>query len=750
MSTSIIGAAVRRVDGPLKVTGAAPYALDHRLENMAHGYPVWSTVGNAHIASIDTAAADGMPGVLAILHHGNTEPLFRPPERFEPLSRAGEIRPPFEDDNVYYYGQFVALVVANTFAQAQEAASKVKVHYEARPPVVEIADAPAPQGPPRVHYSRGDAQPAFDAAPVKVDQTYVIPVETHNPMEMHATIAAWDGDKVTLYETTQGVVNHQHVISQMLGTPLDRITVVSPFCGSGFGGKLFPWPQSLLAALGAQRVRRPVQVQVPRDLMFTTVGHRPLTQQRMRLGAAQDGKLVSIQHDVQQPTSMVDEFVEGCTGVTTMLYSCANVGARQTLIPMNIGTPTPMRGPGIVPGLFPLESAMDELAVQLGMDPLELRLKNYAEQDESFNPVRPFSSKHLRECYQTGAEKWGWSQRTPGVGSMRQGDEIVGWGMATATWHAGRGSATVRVRLNADGTARASCATQDIGTGTYTIFAQIVSDKTGIPIEKIEVVLGDSTLPDGPTSGGSTVTATVLPAVSQATQGAVDRVIAAAQQTPGSPFYPSQAAAAAGDPPKLAMTAGRIHLADQPPGSGVPFGQILAGARLAALEGEARTAPDPKEMHQFSAHSFGAQFIEVAWDPGIARLRVSKALTVIDAGRIINAKTGRNQILGAVVMGIGMGLFEETLYDKRNAKPLNNNFADYLVPTNADIPELECIFVQYPDLHVNEYGARGIGEIGLAGVAPALTSAVYHATGVRVRKLPVRIEELLAGQTRVA
>jgi xanthine dehydrogenase YagR molybdenum-binding subunit len=476
--------------------------------------------------------------------------------------------------------------------------------------------------------------------------------------------------------------------------------------------------------------------------MFTTVGHRPMTRQHMRIGATQEGKLVSIQHDVVQPTSMVDTYMEACTGVTTMLYSCDNLTAQQTLVERNLGTPTPMRGPGIVPGLFPLESAMDELAIKLNMDPLELRLKNYAEQDESFNPVRPWSSKRLRECYQTGAEKFGWSKRTPEVGSMKSDNEILGWGMATATWHAGRGAATVRVRLNADGTARATCATQDIGTGTYTIFAQIVSEKTGIPLDKIEVILGSTDLPPGPTSGGSTVTATVSPAIAQATQGAVDRVIAAAQSIPSSPFHPNNLPV--GDPVKLVMTAGRIHATGKPPESGVPFGEILAAGKLAALENEARTAPDPAREHEYSAHSFGAQFIEVAWDPGIAHLRVSRALTVIDAGRIINHKAGRNQILGAVVMGIGMGMFEETIYDPRNAKPINNNFADYIVPTNADIPELDCIFVEYPDLHLNEYGARGIGEIGLAGVASALTMAVYHATGIRVRKLPVRIEDLIA------
>ena len=744
---SIIGSPVARVDGTLKVSGGARYAADHPLANIAFGVPVASTVGNATIANIDTSVAQRMPGVLTIIHHGNTDPLFRPAGGLLPSSRAGEVRPPFEDDKVYYYGQYVALVVANTFEQAQDAASKLKVDYDTHPSVVELGDAPPPQGPPRIHYARGKADEAFASAPVRIDETYVIPPETHNPMEMHATTARWDGDKVILYESSQGVVNHQHVISEMLGIPLDQVQVLSPFIGSGFGGKLFPWPHSLMAAMAAKRVKRPVKVMVPRALMFTAVGHRPLTQQRVRLGATQEGKLLSVQHDVLQPTSLVDTYVEACTGVTTMLYSCENLTANQTLVPMNIGTPTPMRGPGIVPGLYPIESAMDELAIKLNLDPLELRLKNYSEQDESFTPHRPYSSKHLRECYQIGAEKFGWSKRTPQVGSMKRGDEILGMGMATATWHAGRGSATVRVRLNADGTARATCATQDIGTGTYTVFAQVVSEKTGIPIDKIEVVLGDTALPDGPTSGGSTVTATILPAVDAATNGAIDRVIAAAQTLPSSPF---KRASAGGDPPALKMTAGRIHAADAPPESGMPFQEVLAQKRLAALEAESRTAPDPATAHQYSAHSFGAQFIEVAWDPGIARLRVSRALTVIDAGRIINHRTGRNQILGAVVMGIGMALFEETLYDHRNAKPLNNNFADYIVPTNADIPDLDCIFVEYPDLHLNDYGARGIGEIGLAGIASALTMAVYHATGVRVRKLPVRMEDLIAGQQMTA
>jgi len=734
MSTSVIGAAVSRIDGKLKVTGAAHYAVDHPMDEIAYGVGIPSTIASGSITRISSSTAESMPGVIAVLHHGNTDPLFRPANPFEHDSRAGESRPPFEDDKVYYYGQFVALVVANTFEQAQDAATRVKIEYQEIKPLVRLSDAPPPSGAPARNYKRGDADGSFKSAPVQIDFTYTTPAETHNPMEMHGTIALWNGNKVTLYETTQGVVNHQHVMSEMIGVPLEDVHVISPFCGSGFGGKLFPWPHSMLAAIAARKVERPVKVSVPRSLMFTTVGHRPFTQQRVRIGATKDGKLVSLQHDVVTPSSIIDAYAENCTEPTPLLYSCANVSAQQHVVHLNIGTPTPMRGPGTTPGLFAIESAMDDLAIKLNLDPLDLRLRNYAEMDESSN--KPFSSKHLREAYQKGAERFGWSRRNPKVGSMRDGDLILGWGMASCTWPAGRGSAEVRVRLNADGTARASSATQDIGTGTYTIFAQVVSEKTGIPVEKIDVVLGDSSLPPGPMSGGSTGNASVLPAIAAAAEDAVNTLKAVAVKTEGSPFFNA-------DAKTLNLTGGRLHAQDKSPDSGVPFGEVLKMRRLAGIEGQAKTSPD-ENSHKLSSHTFGAQFCEVTWDPGIARLRVSRWVTVMDAGRIINHKTARNQILGGVVMGIGMGLFEETRYDQRNGKPLNNNFADYIVSTNADIPELDCIFVEYPDLNLNEYGARGVGEIGLTGVASALTMAVHHATGVRVRDLPIRIEQLLA------
>jgi xanthine dehydrogenase YagR molybdenum-binding subunit len=734
MSTSVVGQEVTRIDGKLKVTGKAPYAVEHSIDNLVYGVAVASTIANGRIKSIDTIQAEKMPGVLAILHHGNAEKLYRPAGSLEETSRPGESRPPFEDDKIYYYGQFVALVVAGTFERAQDAASHVRVEYDAARPAVQLDDGQK-QPVARADYSRGDFNSAFQQAEVKLDETYITPIEVHNPMEMHGTIAVWDEskNKLTLYETSQGVVNHHNVASQVLGLPPESIQIISPFIGSGFGCKLFPWPHSWLAAMASRRLKRPVKVSVPRTLMFTTVGHRPTVRQRIRIGASPDGKLLAFGNEVLQSSSKIDDFLEDCVEPTSMLYSCANVAAVQHEVTLNTGTPTPMRGPGRTPALFGIESALDELAVKLNLDPLELRMRNYAENDESSG--HPWSSKHLREAYQIGAEKFGWSERNPKIGSMTRNGEILGWGMATCTWPAHQRGAEVRVALLADGTARASCATQDIGTGTYTIFAEIVSDKTGIPVDKIQVLLGDSSLPPGPTSGGSSATSTVIPAIAKATENAVQAVLKAAAKSSDSPFSKS-------DPTTLKMTTGRVHEQSKSPESGVPFQQILAAARLVGLDGHAKTEGTP-EQKKHSTHSFGAHFCEVSFDPEIVRLRVTRWVSVIDGGRMINQKTARNQIMGSVTMGIGMGMLEEAVYDKRTGHPINNNYADYLVAVNTDVPNIECIFLDYPDTIMNEYGARGIGEIGLTGCASALTSATYHATGIRVRELPIRIEKLL-------
>jgi xanthine dehydrogenase YagR molybdenum-binding subunit len=496
-----------------------------------------------------------------------------------------------------------------------------------------------------------------------------------------------------------------------------------------------------LAAAAARQLNRPVKLSVTRKMMFMDVGHRPRTQQHMKFAASADGKLVSLHHDYRNHTSYTDDIKENCGEATPFIYSTPNLLLTSALVRRNVGTPTPMRGPGAVPGLFAIESAMDELAIALKMDPVEFRLKNDTLVDESQN--KPFSSRHLKECLTLGAEKFGWAKRTPGVGSMRKGDLILGWGVAAATWGANRGPCQATVALLNDGTARVSCGTQDVGTGTYTVFAQVVSDRTGIPVDRIRVVIGDSSLVPGPTSGGSTATATVLPAIADATDNAKKVAISTAIATEGSPFHGKSA-------DSLAFSDGMVHIKTQPSSSGVPYARLLKMAQVAAANGEGNSGPlgaDPN-ARKYSAHSFGAQFVEVEYDPEIVRLRVSRVVTVIDGGRIINMKTATNQILGAVVMGVGMGMLEETIYDHRNGLPINSNFADYLVSTHPDSPKIEVHFLDYPDPVLGEYGARGIGEIGLAGVAPAMTAAVYHATGVRVRELPIRIEDLLKSTVR--
>jgi xanthine dehydrogenase YagR molybdenum-binding subunit len=737
--SAIIGASVPRIDGPLKTTGAAMYAGDYNFPRMAYAVPVCSTIANGKIRSLDTSAAEKLPGVLLILHNGNIGGIFR---NVPTSGRASESRPPLSDNTIGYYGQYVALAVAKTFAQAQAAAATIRVQYDpGKPNVSTVFDDPMPaigaHGGPHIQSQRGDSDAAFASAPVKIDFTYSTPVETHNPMEMHATTAIWRGPRLTLYESTQGVVNHHSVMAQVLGLQPEDLEIISRFIGSGFGGKLFPWPHSALCAVAARKLDRPVKLVVSRQMMFSDVGHRPRTQQRMRLGATPQGKLLSLQQDYLNHTSQLDDIRENCGEATPFLYSTPNLRVSSGLVRRNVGTPTPMRGPGAVPGLFALESAMDELAIKLNMDPVQLRLGLDTLTDEESN--KPFSSRHLKECLQVGSDKFGWSRRTPQIGSMRasgpDGDVILGWGVACASWGAGRGPAQCSVTLLPDGTARVSSATQDIGTGTYTVIAQVVSDRTGIPVDKVEVILGDSSLPPGPLSGGSTATASILPAILDGVDAAVKNLLAIAVHVPTSPFNGQ-------DDTTLTLTNGRVHAKSQPSSSGTPFGDILRTANLASARGEGKSTGNPNAS-KYSMHSFGAQFAEVQWDPGIARLRVSRIVTVIDGGRIINRSAAANQCAGAAVMGVGMALFEATRYDPRNGAPINSNFADYIVPTNADTPLIDVHFLDIPDPLMGSYGARGIGEIGLAGVAPAIANAVHHATGVRVRELPIRIEDLL-------
>lgn len=737
MNESIIGVPQRRIDGQLKVSGKARYAADHPMVGMLYAYGVYSTIARGQISTLDDAKALKMPGVVSIVHHLNCPTLHRTPAtpmdmaKILEASKVDEFRTPFEDDRVSYPGQFVALVVAQTFEQARAAAHQVSVEYDVAEPITSLTEglkAQAPQDGAGGH-TRGTPEPAFASAAKKIDVTYTTPVENHNPMEMHATTAWWEDGHLFVYESSQGVVNHRNVLANVFDLPPDQVEVRAPFIGSGFGSKLWPWPHSVAACVAAKITGRPVQLMLPRAQMFTTSGHRPQTSQRMRLATDGQGKLVSLRHESINSTSTTDAYTEPCASVTKSLYACPNVLVSHKNVPVNRGTPTSMRAPGAAPGLFALESAIDEMALANGIDPLDFRLLNRAAKDESVG--LPWSSNHLEEAMNVAAQKIGWQQRNPEIGSMRDGDEIIGYGMSACNWEASQVPTDARVMLRADGTALAQCGLQDIGTGTYTVVAQTLSQLSGLALDRIEVQLGSSAYPPGAMSGGSWATSSVMPAIAGATRQALDnlRQIAVLK---GAPFEGQKTE-------DLHVEDGHLVCGDQR----ASFGDILDSQRVAHAEGTFQSGAAKTDTYSF--RSFGAHFVEVRWDLGISRLRVTRVVSAIDVGQVVNPLAARNQVEGAIVMGIGMALFEAGEYDPNSGLPTNNNFAEYVVPVHADQPDIDITLLDYPDLNFSEFGARGIGEIGITGLAAAIANAVYHATGIRIRDLPITKEKLMHG-----
>jgi xanthine dehydrogenase YagR molybdenum-binding subunit len=743
-TASPIGRDTPRVDGPLKVTGTAQYASDFHFPGLLYAVPVEATIANGKIQKLDTTEAEKMPGVRAIFHRANIGKIFRSVMGKGMEGICVERRPPFEDDVVRYYGQYVALAVAETFETAKAAADAVRVTYSREKPNVETdlkadddpKEVATTYGPEkRLQSERGEPDAAFASAPVKLDQIYVTPAETHNPIELQGATAMWDGSMLTLYEESQAIFNMRSVLAQMFGLPKENVRVITKFVGSGFGSKLWPWTHCPLAVAAARQLGKPVKLVLSRKMTFQTAGHRARTQQRVRLGATPEGKLVSLLHDYVYERSMLDDYHENCGEATAFQYSVPNLRVKFGRAKRNIGTPSDMRGPGAVTGLYATESAVNELADQLKIDPVRLRVLNEPKIDEGLGI--PFSSRHYLECLELGAEKFGWSKRTPEMGSMKRDGLVLGWGMAGAAWIAARFAAEANFELRDDGTARVACGTQDIGTGTYTILAQLASLKAGVPLDRVEVALGDTSLPEGPVSGGSMATGSVVPAVFAAADNAITALLTIAATTPGSPFEKQKL-------DDLAFEGGRVFVKAEKSAGTVPFADLLRRANLRLVTGSGKAeATFGEKKSKFSTHSFGCHFVEVTWQPEIARLRVNRVLTVIDAGRIINPLAGRNQIEGAVVMGIGMALLEHTTYEPQNGAPINSNLADYIVAVNADVPSIDVHFLDFPDKEINELGARGIGEIGLAGIAAAITAATYHATGVRVRELPIKIEDLL-------
>jgi xanthine dehydrogenase YagR molybdenum-binding subunit len=714
----VSGKPLNRVDGRLKVTGAARYASEAQVADVLYGVLVTSTIARGKVATIDTASAEKAPGVVAVLTHRN---IPRIPGREEvpgtPDPAVGRPLQPFQDNTVYHNGQPIAVVVADTLERATRAAALIRATYREERAVADFISAAArafpptePKAPERnrqkpAHYERGAPDKAFGEAAVQVVQTYTIPTEHHNPMEPHATLALWDGPKLTLYEKTQGVDMTQRQVSQALGIPTENVHVISPFVGGAFGTCLRTWPYTLIAALAARHVRRPVKLVLTRAQMFTMTGYRPYTVQKVELGATREGMLTAIRHEATGQTSTYEEYTETVLNPTRILYACPNVRTRYRLAAMNVNTPAPMRGPGEATGVFALESALDELAAKLKMDPVELRLRNFTDVDPQAG--LPWSSNSLKECYRAAAEKFGWAGRKLQSQSMRAGRLLVGYGMATATWPTHRQPATVLVRLLADGTAVVRTATADIGPGTYTAMTQIAADALGLPAAKVHFELGDSNLPPAPIEGGSMTLASVGSAVHEAALAARDEVR------------------------KLAGTDAEGSFAD-----------ILKRHNKGSLEvtHKSKIAGGGERL---SMRAFGAQFVEVHVDPDLGTVRVARVVSRIAAGRIINPKTAHSQAIGGIVGGIGMAHLEYTVWDPRNARVVNANLADYHVPVNADIPDIDAEFIEEKDRHVNPLGAKGLAELALVGVAPAVANAVYHATGKRVRDLPITIEKLL-------
>jgi xanthine dehydrogenase YagR molybdenum-binding subunit len=729
-----IGQPVDRVDGHLKVTGAAKYAAEFELPDIAHAVLVQSTIGAGEVTGFDLARASAMPGVLAVVT----------PENAPRLSTNGgapqTVRAPLlQDKRVHYNGQHVAVVVADTLERAVAAAAAVRVGYRREEPLTSMDAVLGQAYPPRKFRNgerppdttRGDPDAAFSAAAVKLEASYTTPIEHHNPMEPHATIARWDGDRLTVWTTTQGISGAQQSLATLFGVDRDKVRVLCPYVGGGFGSKGNTWPPAVIAAMAARVVNRPVKLVTTRAQMFTSNGYRPRTLQKLRFAADADGRLVAMRHDGFSQTSMpaLGEFAEPVGLATEMLYACPNVAVTHRLVSLNASLPTYMRAPGLASGNFALESAMDELAVALKMDPLEFRLRNYAEQDPHEN--KPYASKALRECYQQGAELFGWAHRWAEPRSMRDGDVLIGWGMATSTYPTHRMPAKAHVRMNADGSAVVQVGTQDIGTGTYTVMSQIAADTLGLPVERVRFELGDSAFPPAPVSGGSMTVASVGPAVLAACQAVRDKLFDHARAEPRFGLQNAPVDALRLQDGAVVGVGGRVGLVELLGSRGITFVEA---------EGSAKAG---EEHERYAMHAFGAQFAEVRFDPLIGQLRVSRFVGAFDGGRVMNAKTARSQLIGGIVYGLGMALLEETHVDGETGRIVNANVAEYLMPVNADVPDIQTILVPNDESNSNPLGAKGIGELPMVGVAAAVANAVFHATGVRARDLPIRVEHLV-------
>jgi len=738
-----MAATMPRVDGRLKVTGEAQYAAEFRFDGMAHGVLVGSAIAHGTIRRIDADAARKLPGVLFVVTHENRDPLGKLPSSFGEGGIPAENRPFFEDTRISYAGQYVAFVVAETLEQARQAAGLIDISYEYDSAAVSIDDESAASYQPteangdQLAIKRGDFESAYNDSPVRADATYTTPNEHPCPLEPHATVAVWQGDSLTVYNSTQWVTGDRTVLAAALGTPPEKVRIICPFVGGMFGSKAATGAHVMLAAFVARHLKRPVKVVLTRPQVLTNVGHRTETVQRLEIGAKEDGTILALRHNVRTHTSMGDDFVEPAAIASKLLYKTGSYQSSQEVVRLNVMNPSWMRAPGEAPGQFALESALDELAYKLDMDPIELRRRNHAEIND--HNGKPFSSKHLLDCYSRGAERFGWAKRNPQVRSMRDGIEQTGFGCATATYPGYLMGSEVKVSLTNDEDgirAIVSTAGSDVGTGLYTMLTLTAAKSLGLPVEKVTVELGDSQLSRCAVAGGSNLTASTAPATNDACQTIKRELLKIASQTADG-FTGAQDLET-----EFLFENGRVAHRSNPARS-IAYADLLTLSKRPKIESQAHTKPIGGQNKDYSFQSFGAHFVEVRVVEAIGKIRVSRIVSVFDCGKILSPQTARSQFIGGIVFGIGHALLEELTYDPRNGRPVNADLAGYLVPVHADVPEIDVSWIDEPDYNFNSMGCRGVGEIGITGVAAAIANAVYHATGVRMRDLPITPDKWL-------
>lgn len=728
--TKVLGEPVPRIDGTPKVTGKALYSSDVTYPDLTHAVFVQSTIAAGIITQIDTRDAMASPGVHAVLTHENA-PLAS--GATAPAIARGPALP-FRDRRIWCRAQPIAIVVADTPEQARAAARLVSVDYEESAPVLGIGNAEAEvlRNPWGLEVRRGDVDAALSSAHQVFDETFSIAAETNSPMGLFATVARWDGNRLVVHDSTQWAMAVRSTLASVFDIPEQNVRVLAPYVGGGFGAGLRVWPHVILTCLAARVIGSPVKMVLTRPQMFTILGYRPESLQRLRVGVDRDARLVAMDQNATSTLSMDGSTVEPITLATQNSYACPNLVTYDTQVRLNIPTPGAMRAPGTASGNFAIESALDEIAWKLGIDPIELRMRNYAEVQPQLG--LPWSSKALKECYRLGAERFGWSKREQKIGATRDGYWLVGSGMASVNYEWYAQPCRASITIHRDGTARIRTSGTDIGTGTYTIVAQIAAELLGLDVRQVKVDLGDSDLPPAPQSGGSGLSVSIAGAIQSAVDNLARAFLDLVKDDQASPL------AALGREDAV-ITDGRIH-ASNAPDAGEAFAEILHRHDRAELTVEGTGNPQTGGTTMAPSPAFAAHFAEVRVDHDLGLVRVSRIVSVVDGGRILNRRLARSQIIGGVIMGIGMALMEETIFDP-TGRIANATFSDYLIPTNADIGDIDVSFVGEPD-RLNALGVKGIGEIGTVGVAAAIANAVFHATGRRVRSLPITVEKIIS------